>query len=196
MKVLHIIPNAFDYFEEINTEAFKILEAESDLGVEADAITLNYGSVTRKDTFEVKKSAPSRKFVGQEPVEKNIEAWEYYDIINLHCPFFGAAEKILQWVTDHPEKSLIITYHHDFKTPDFFGYLIKFYNYYYLPKLFKVARHVTFFADRRNLSQVGLKMLKDEEKIVVLGLPLEEADTHNPSIAEDLVMVYNILASK
>ena len=154
MKVLHVIPNAFDYFKDIKAEAFKISEDEGNFGVEADAITVDYGTSSRSDSFEVKKMAPSRIFFGQEPIEKNIEAWEYYDIINLHCPFFGVAEKVLWWVKNHPEKFLIITYHHDFEAPDLFGYFVKLYNYYYLPKLFNSAQYVSFFSDRYDLSQV------------------------------------------
>lgn len=196
MKVLHVIPNAFEYFSDIHSEAFKILEAEADYGIEANAITIGYGSVTRKEEFEVKKVAPSRKYLGQETIEKNIEAWEYYDVINLHCPFFGAAGNILQWFKNHPEKFLVITYHHDFKTPDFFSLLIKFYNYYYLPKLFAVAHFVAFFSDRYDVSRVGIKMLKNQEKIVVLGLPKEGEDMHSASIVEDMVIVYNSLTLK
>ena len=49
MKVLHVIPNAFEYFTDIHSEAFKILEAEAEYGVEANAITIGYGGVTRKE---------------------------------------------------------------------------------------------------------------------------------------------------
>ncbi|MFA6547703.1 MAG: hypothetical protein WCT11_02015 [Candidatus Magasanikbacteria bacterium] len=196
MKVLHVIPSAFDYFEDIHSEAFKILEAEGDFGVEADAITIEYGGVTKKDIFEVKKIAPSKKYSGQESFEENISTWDYYDIINLHCPFFGEVGRILQWLKNHPEKFLIITYHHDFYSPDFFGYLIKLYNYYYLPKLFNVAQFVTFFADRHDQSRIGIKMLKNNKKAIVLGMPHEGEDIHKVSIVEDLVMVYNSLAVK
>ena len=196
MKVLHIIPSAFDYFADIHSEAFKLLEEESAFGIEADAVVIEYGGVIKTEVSEVKKIAPSRKYIGQESFEENIQAWDYYDVINLHCPFFGVADKILQWLKDHPEKKFIITYHRDFKSPDFFGYLIKFYNYYYLPKLFGIAQFVVFFADRYDLSVTGIKMLKNNDKIAVLGLPREEDDIHNPSIAEDLVIVYNSLTIK
>ncbi len=109
MKILHVIPNAFDYFEDIHSEAFEILEAESLLGVEVDAVTIGYGGVTKKEIVEVKNDSPSREYVGQEPIEKNIESWEYYDVINIHCPFFGELGTFLQWFKDHPEKFLIIT---------------------------------------------------------------------------------------
>ncbi|MFA6424355.1 MAG: hypothetical protein WCV83_03550 [Candidatus Magasanikbacteria bacterium] len=195
MKVLHVIPNAFDYFEDIHSESFKILEAEADFGVEASAITIEYGAVTRKQVFEVKKTAPSRRYAGQEPFEKNIADWDFFDIINLHCPFFGEAGKMLKWIKNYPDKKFIITYHHDFQCPDFFSYFIKFYNYYYLPKLFKAAQFVVFFAERYDESQVGIKMLKNKENIAVLGLVEEGEDIHNVSIVEDLVIVYNSLMS-
>ncbi len=193
MRVLHVIPNAFEYFEDIHSEAFKILEAEVDLGIHVDAVTIDYGGTSKKEISQVKKTAPSRTYVGQETIDKNIEAWDYYDIINLHGPFFGSANKILEWIQKHPEKFLVVTYHHDFVSSDFFSLFIKFYNYYYLPKIFKKANHVAFFADRYGLSKIGIKMLNDEEKVAVLGLPREGEDIHNGSIAQDLVIVYNSL---
>jgi len=195
MKVLHVIPNAFEYFEDIHSEAFKLLEAEGDLGVEADAVTVEYGGVSKKEISEVKKNS-SNKYIGQESFEKNIDSWELYDIINLHCPFFGSVGKILDWIQKHPKKFLVITYHYDFETPDFFGYFIKLYNYFYLPKLFKAASIIAFFEERYDLSRLAIKMIKNDEKTVVLGLHLEDGDNHNISIAEDLVMVYNSLMFK
>ncbi len=196
MKVLHIIPSAFDYFDDIRSESFGLLEEEGDLGLESDAISVSYGGITKKEKIEVMSTAPSRRYIGQEDFKKTIEAWNYYDIINLHCPFFGELGTILKWSKEHPEKCLIITYHHDFITPDFFGYLIKMYNYYYLPKLFDLAKSVVFFAERRNLSKTGIKILKNSSKIAVLGLPAEKGDIHKFSIAEDLIIVYNSLMFK
>lgn len=196
MKVLHVIPNAFNYFEDIHTEAFELLETEASFGVESDAVTINYGGVTKKEKFEVSKISPSRKYIGQESFENNIESWGSYDVINLHCPFFGPFGKMYTWLKNHPEKNFIITYHHDFTSPDFFGYLIKLFNFFYLPKLFDISQYVVFFEDRYDLSKVGIKMLKNHDKMVVLGLREEGEDIHNSSIAEDLVMVYNSLTFK
>jgi len=196
MKILHIIPSAFDYFNDIRYEAFNLLEEEGDLGMESDAITVGYGSVTRKEKKETSAVAPSRRYIGQEDFKKTVKAWDYYDIVNLHCPFFGELGTVLKWSKEHPEKKLIITYHHDFVTPDFFGYFIKIYNYYFLPKLFDIANLVVFFAEQRNYSKLGIKMLKDRSKIAVLGLPDDGNDIHNFSIAEDMVLVYNSLMLK
>lgn len=196
MKVLHIIPSAFDYFDDIRHESFVFLEEEGDLGLESDAITVSYGNVTRKEKKEVINVAPSRRYIGQDYFKKTVQAWDTYDVINLHCPFFGELGTVLNWSKAHPEKKLIVTYHHDFVAPDLFGYFIKLYNYYYLPKLFDLAELVIFFAERRNLSKTGIKMLKNDDKIAVLGLPAEKGDIHKFSIAEDLVIVYNSLMIK
>ena len=82
-------------------------------------------------------------------------------------------------------------HHHDFKTSDFFSWIVKMYNYYYLPKMFAKAQGVCFFGDRKEQSNVGIKMLKDEKKAFVLGLYESSRDIHNSHIAEDLILVYN-----
>lgn len=196
MKVLHIIPAAFEYFDDMRAQAFEILEKENKLGIESDAITLEYGTVNRREKFEVATTAPSRKYLGQESIEKNSQAWEAYDIINLHCPFFGAGGKILDFLESNPDKFFLVTYHHDFITPDFFGYFIKLYNYYYLPKLFNKAKVIAFFSNQRAESVVGIGMVKNDSKVVVLGLFEEGADIHNDSIVQDMVMVYNNIVLK
>ena len=191
MKVLHIIPTAFDYFDNIRSEAFGILEEENNLGIDSDVITLEFGSTTKKERAEVGVVSPGRQFVGQQSVIENTKSWDYYDVVNLHCPFLGAASHIIKWAKDQPNKRLVITYHSDFKTPDFFSLIIKFYNFYYLPKLFSLARAVCFFANRKADSIYGIKILKNDEKAFVLGQISDELDIHNQDVASDLVLVYN-----
>jgi len=196
MKILHIIPSAFDYFDDIKLEAFEMLESENKMGVESDAITLEYGTVSRSEKFEVSNVAPSRQYLGQQPLDKNFQAWGDYDIINLHCPFLGEARKILNFFVNNPNKILILTYHRDFITTDFFSFFIKLYNYYYLPKLFKQAKVVGFMADRRNESIDGINMIKNDSKAVVLGLVQDPQDIHTNHIVQDLIMVYNNIVVK
>ncbi|EKD42976.1 MAG: hypothetical protein ACD_72C00515G0006, partial [uncultured bacterium] len=47
MRVLHIIPSAFDYFDDIRSEAFKMIDAEIEMGIDAEAMTLEYGAPTK-----------------------------------------------------------------------------------------------------------------------------------------------------
>ncbi len=195
MKVLHIIPSAFNYFDDIRSDAFKIVEAEGQYGVEADAITLEYGALTKSEKTEIKISAPDKKYIGQETIEKNSELWSEFDIVNLHCPFLGGAKKILDWADKNSDKSLVLTYHHDFETTDFFSWFIKIYNYYYLPRIFKKAKLVTFFFDHYDSSKIGLKMFKNNEKILILGVPQEGQDVHSDQVVQDLIIVYNSLVN-
>jgi hypothetical protein len=191
MKILHIIPSAFNYFDEIRSEAFAILEAENNLGIDANAITLEYGATSREEKAQVKEAAPSRRYLGQESILINAQSWDKFDIINLHCPFFGAAGEILKWARNYPGKALVITYHFDFGISDFFSYIIKIYNYFYLPKLFKLSANVCFFASRREESASGIKILKNEQKAVILGMQSTSEDIHTGGVVEDLIMVYN-----
>lgn len=195
MKVLHIIPSAFDYFDDIRSDAFKIIQIEGEYGVESQAITLEYGVVTKREKKEIKVSAPDKKYLGQETIEKNSELWSEFDIINLHCPFLGAAGKIFDWAKNNPDKSVVMTYHHDFKITDFFSWFIKLYNNFYLPKIFKQAKIVLFFFDRFETSQIGLKIFKNDEKTFILGMPEEGQDVHSNQVAQDLILVYNNLVN-
>ncbi len=191
MKVLHIIPSAFNYFDDIRAEAFVWLDEENNFGLESEAITLEFGSTTKQEQSEIKAVAPNRQFVGQQTISKNSESWDKFDIINLHCPFFGAAGEIIKWAKDRTDKSLVVTYHNDFRTPDFFSLIIKLYNIYYLPKVFSLAKAVCFFANRCRQSSGGLNTLKDDKKAFVLGQISAELDMHNTDIVSDLIMVYN-----
>lgn len=191
MKVLHIIPSAFNYFDDIRAEAFAWLEAENNAGLESEVITLEFGFTTKQEQVEIKASAPTREFIGQQSMSQNANSWDQFDIINLHCPFFGAANEIIRWAKDRNHKSLVITYHHDFKTPDFFSLIIKLYNFYYLPKVFFVAKAVCFLANRWAQSSAGIGLLKNEEKAFILGQINNDIDIHKTDIVSDLIMVYN-----
>ncbi len=191
MKVLHIVPSAFNYFDDIRAEAFACLEEENNFGLESEVITLEFGATSKQEQGELKSVAPSRSFIGQQPMSENAQSWDRYDIINLHCPFFGAAAQIIKWAENHPDKSLVVTYHHDFRTPDFFSLIIKFYNSYYLPKVFSVAKTVCFMANRRRQSGSGIRTLKDDKKAFILGQISDELDMHKTDIVSDLILVYN-----
>ncbi|MCX6779851.1 MAG: hypothetical protein NT034_01570 [Candidatus Magasanikbacteria bacterium] len=191
MKVLHIIPSAFNYFDDIRREAFAWLEEENNFGLQSEVITLEYGTTTKKEESEVGVTAPSRQFLGQQPISENANSWDRYDIINLHCPFFGAASQIISWAQANPNKALVVTYHNDFRTPDFFSLIIKFYNLYYLPKVFSIAKAVCFLVNRRSQSRGGISTLKNDKKAFVLGQISDELDIHKTDIVSDLILVYN-----
>lgn len=139
MKVLHLIPSAFDYFDDIRALAFSLLEKLPEYGIEAEAFTLQYGGVSREMKGEVAAKAPRQRFMGLASVAELIAALAGFDLIHVHCPFLGAAGKIIAWKKEHPAIPLVATFHRRVATPDFFSLGIVWYNRYYLPKLFAVA---------------------------------------------------------
>ncbi len=141
MRILHIIPAAFNYFDDIKAEAFKLVENLHKLGIETDVFTLQYGGnpSSKSSMDSIRESAPSRQFVGMVGGEKITDEFVDYDIIHLHCPFFGAANKILKWKMSNPKIPFVVTYYRDIESTDLFAWIIKWYNSYYLPKIFAVA---------------------------------------------------------
>lgn len=140
MKVIHIIPAAFQYFDDIKSEAFGLIENLNSLGVDAEAFTLQYGTVTKSEEAAVgKATAPAYKLIETNSFDDVLGSLEDFDIIHLHCPFLGAAGKIIKWKKAHPAKPFVVSYYYDFKIVDFFSVFIQFYNQYYLPKLFDIA---------------------------------------------------------
>lgn len=143
MKVLHIIPSAFDYFNDIRATAFSLVGKLPGFGIEADAFTLQYGSASREERGEVAAKAPTQHFLGLTSVAELIVALNDYDLVHMHCPFLGAAGKIITWKREHPKIPLVATFHRRVITPDFFSLGIVWYNRYYLPRLFAVADAIT-----------------------------------------------------
>ncbi len=140
MRVIHIIPSAFEYFDDIRSQAFKLLDGLHKLGVETEAFTLQYGSPNKAEKASIKSASPSvHNFIGDFDIGSAIANFSDFDIIHLHCPFFGAAGKILQWKKLNPNTPLVVTYYRDVRVVDLMSLFIRFYNAYYLPKIFKLA---------------------------------------------------------
>ncbi|HSR88882.1 MAG TPA: glycosyltransferase family 4 protein [Candidatus Udaeobacter sp.] len=140
MRVIHVIPSAFEYFDDIRSQAFKLLEELNKLGVETEAFTLQYGSPNREEKASIKEAAPSvHSHIGDFNAKNVIESFSDFDIVHLHCPFFGAAGKILRWKKLNPNSPLVITYYREIKLEDTFSLIIRLYNAYFLPKIFNLA---------------------------------------------------------
>lgn len=188
MRVLHIIPTAFNYFDDIKSFVFSVLDYQNNAGIEADAITLQFNNQDTKPERQQLKAKrdealekmargekkidyPKYNYAGTQSISNALDDLSGYDIVHLHMPFFGGAKHILHWRAQNPQTNFIVSYYYDFKTPDFFGIIIKLYNYFYLPKMFKAATAVL------TLEEVGFKMslgdlfLKDKRKLLVLAPP-------------------------
>ncbi|MEK7131772.1 MAG: glycosyltransferase [Patescibacteria group bacterium] len=146
MRVIHIIPSAFEYFDDIRLQAFKLLDGLHKLGVETEAFTLQYGSTNKVEKASIKEASPSvHNYLGNFDIDSAIANFADFDIVHLHCPFFGAAGKILRWKKLNPGIPLVVTYYRPVRIQDLMSLFIRFYNAYYLPKIFKLADAVERF---------------------------------------------------
>ena len=141
MRVIHIIPSAFEYFDDIRSQAFSLLEELHKLGVENEAVTLQYGQHNRATKKSIQAAAPeaAHNYLGDFDINSVIKSFADFDVVHLHCPFFGAAGKILRWKKLNPDIPLVVTYYRAVRILDLMSLFIRFYNAYYLPKIFKLA---------------------------------------------------------
>ena len=170
MKAIHIIPAVFNYFDDIRTAAFGLVDNLQSAGIESDIFTLQYGSAAAAPSVqaEVKEVTPKagRTYKGQLDITKAIESFSDYDIVHLHAPFFGAAGKLLAWKQAHPETPFIFTCHRRAITPDFLSLFLKLYSLYYLPKIFMIGDLVAVPSVPKFQAYFGASFKKNKDKII------------------------------
>lgn len=158
LRILHIIPAAFEYFDDIKSFAFGLVgEMNSYPGIFADVFTLQYGNPSKLDKEEVLDLSPNQEYSGTETIEEAQSEMLSYDIIHLHAPFLGAASKIIAWKKENPEIPLFLTYYRNVGATDLIALGIKWYNSYYLPKVFEQADFINTFPWSDKAAQVFLK---------------------------------------
>lgn len=156
MLVTHIIPTAFNYFDDIKQNAFKIAEELPKYGIDCKVLTLQYDQPTKKQKESVSGqggSAPSYNFSGNIDLQTGISDLINSDLIHLHCPLMGGASDILKCFTAFKKRKiknaklpLVCTYYRPIETPDVFSLILLVYNAYYLPKLFQQADVIGVFS--------------------------------------------------
>ena len=157
MKVIHLIPSAFDYFDDIRDKAMALVNAERELGIDAEAYTLQYGAATQREKNLISQKAPGLNFSGLINGGDLINDLGNYDIVHLHCPFFGLAKNLLAWKKSNPDKILVATVWREMKITDLFSVFVYLYNCYYWPKISKLCGrvidkiHLTYTADELKL---------------------------------------------
>ena len=206
MKVVHVIPAAFDYFDDIRAEAFSLMDNLETLGVTAEAFTVEFG---RKTPSAIERGvdtllpSTSRTFEGLVKTANALEAFASADIIHAHCPLLGMAGKIVHWKRAHSKQPLLVTYHRPVATPDFFSLLIVGYNEYYVPQLFALADAVAAPSldkvPRRILKKSGGSIFEIDGSPQFCDEDLVENEEQAPlTVAERLALkyfiVYNTLA--
>ena len=180
MKVLHIIPAAFDYFDDIKLSAFSLLENQTKLGISAEALTLQYSrGVSKTSREEVVKVAPTARYQGTTPITEAVASFADFDILHAHCPFLGAGGRILQWKKEHPHQPLAITFYRRVNISDLFSLGIWWYNWYYLPRMCAGGEAVAAVSAEIFEQNSGGRYLKDKSKFI-------EIDDTSFFLGEDL----------
>jgi len=174
MKIFHIIPSAFEYFKDIKEEAFALvdeiekIEKEGER-VEADITTLQYSGPSRAEQRKLEAIVPEKEYYGEYPPRDLVNQFADYDIIHLHAPFLGGGGLIKKWKEKYPDQPLVITYYRDVLLPDLFAYFVKWYNVYYLPKLFSLADVITCYNLDDFKKSLGAKYAGGLDKVISLS---------------------------
>jgi hypothetical protein len=198
MRIAHLIPTSFNYFDDIKKEAFALIEAENERGIEVEAFTLQYGTPgLPKEQSEVASAAPSRKFGGTAPWPKLLDELASFDVVHVHCPFFGALPRLVAWKRSNINVPLVITIYRAPIITDLFSHLAKWYNNWYLPQLAACADLVAV-ASYEHLSKrliANIKMLVTVDYSGTFGeLPVSHA-TDGTALAatERLAVKYQLI---
>lgn len=201
MRVIHIIPSAFEYFGDIRSQAFKLLDGLNKIGVDTEAFTLQYGAPSKAFKDSVKADSPSvHDFKGNVGIDELIENLDEFDIVHLHCPFLGAARKIINWKKLNPDFPLVVTYYRDVRFDDLFSLFIKLYNFYFLRKIFALSSIVICrnFEEFQNSSGVGY--MNNKSKLAVLDEMELDKETGGldtvEAVAVKTLVVYNSLVEE
>lgn len=202
MRVIHIIPSAFDYFDDIRSAAFATVDELSKIGVDGEAITLQYNAPKREERREIKEVAPSRQYVGTVDFDALFRDAKLFDAVHLHCPLLGAADKILFFKRQEPKMPLVVTYYRDALFSDLISLYIRWYNSHYLPLLFSAADAVVCFSAESFRKSRGSGFLKEPEKLFDLNFALDETEEkrvkliNKEGVARGLAALYNSLILK
>jgi hypothetical protein len=181
MKVAHIVPAAFNYFDDIRNTALGLVSYLSEFDIEAEVFTVNYGTIESKDkaASPVKAGASKGKYKGLVGIKSALQIMQQCDLLHVHTPLLGAASKVLAWKKKHKNTPLVVTYYRKVKVPDVFSLITRWYNSYNLPKLFAAANLITCFSFEDFKKNGGFKYLKDNSKLI-------EVDSSTNFLGDDL----------
>lgn len=196
MRVIHIVPSAFNYFDDIRSKAFAIVDGLHNLGIETEAFTVQYGSTGKKLKESVKAASPSVHTLAATTGAQGLSnSLKDFDVVHVHCPFLGAAKQILHWKQAFPHKLMVVTYYRDVPFSDGFSWFVKLYNAYFLPKIFRAA-DVVICSSINELAQYrGAKYIPAQQKVmgldeIILEKKWGKFDSRQ-AVAAKVLLVYN-----
>jgi hypothetical protein len=193
--VVHIIPAAFDYFDDIKTRAFSWVDEMSKYDLELEVLTIQYSTDKNNSDASDKIKSDRRKFAGVISGQAGMANLSQFDLVHVHCPMLGGAGDLLKWIKSESRPPLICTYHPAIKFPGIFGWLIRGYNQYYLPKIFVQADIVTVYSDQAGCQQIARRYGVNGDSWLGLDDGQKNALT-NHEVVLKLLAVYSQVVSK
>lgn len=167
LKIIHIVPAAFDYFENIKEQALSLAYSQRESGFYVEVSALQYGLNSRKEKEEIKKNFPNMELSGFFNIDEVINNLDNFDIIHIHAPFLGVG-KVWQWLKIHPKAKICLTYYQTIEKNDLFAWFIVLYNAIYLPKFFKRANLIIMDDKEKFIESFGKKYFNQDFPVVDL----------------------------
>lgn len=195
MKVVHIIPAAFDYFDSVKARAFAWIDKMSKYDLELEVLTVQYSTNSSQSDASGKTKSDRRKYMGVISGQAGMANLSQFDLVHLHCPMLGGAGDVLKWLREESRPPLICTYHPAIKFPGVFGWLIRCYNQYYLPKLLVQADIVTVYSDQAGGQQIARRYGVNGDGWLAL-IDDNQTTLTNHEIVLKLLSVYSQVVSK
>lgn len=195
MRVIHIIPSAFEYFDDIRSKAFNLVNGLHNLGVETEAFTLQYGSTGKSLKESVKSASPAvHKYINTTNAEGVLSSLENFDLVHLHAPFLGLARHMLHWKKMNPDIPLVISFYRDVPFSDTFSLFVKLYNAYFLPKVFAAADQVVCESFDSFRVTAGARYMPEQKQVVYMdqiALTKQLKSKNIDPVAAKILLVYN-----
>jgi hypothetical protein len=176
MRVVHIVPTAFNYFDDIRNTVFQIVDGLDAAGLNQEIFTLEYSEPEKNIQEQLKKIAPKRRYGGMHPLQNSLQDLASFDLVHFHVPFLGAGKALLAWRKEFRNTSMIVSYYRNVLLVDLLSFFISFYNNFYVKKFIEQADIATTFVQNGKLLDNYAKKIAVKNKIPFLFQPLTNFD--------------------
>lgn len=166
MKILHIVPAAFNYFDDIRELVFGVVDKlDTFADVEQKLFTLEYGPPTTRTKATLSHIAPTRTHQAVRSISALVDTFGDYDIVHVHTPFLGGGKLLSMHLEQHPR--VVVTYYRDVALADLLSYFIRWYNRRYVPRF---VQHSRIFINCAPTLFLPLRRIIDREGIKIVDL--------------------------
>lgn len=194
MKIAHLVTVFPPYKSGIGNLCYQEVMELVKLDHEVTVFTPDYGGTKLPITngkLQIIYLKPAFKYGNAALVPSMVKELNNFDVIHLHYPFIGGAEKLL---FSKIKKPIIIQYHMDLGMPKAFSFLIKPYNLLIAKNIFKKADKilVSSYDYAKSSRQLGNFFKKNKEKFIELSYSVD-ANRFKPQVKRnDLLKKHNL----